>query len=169
MTVANPNLRPLPTPEDTQNAEDNPPDGFRFAQTGSGFASRNARFYANWDGERLRLGFRVAQHHTNLRNVLHGGMLATFADTVLPYSAMYQALNGRYFLPTISLQIDYLAPAALGAWVQGQADVLRTTRNMVFMQGLVTADDTPIARLSGIFKIGPLAGEVDRDFLKLKA
>jgi acyl-coenzyme A thioesterase PaaI-like protein len=77
---------------------------------------------------------------------------------------MYQALGGRRFLPTISLQIDYLAPAAIGAWVQGEAEVLRTTRNMVFMQGMIEADDTPIARVSGIFKIGPAAGELNRDF-----
>lgn len=144
------------------------PAGFIAANVGSGFSSRNAQFYARWADERLQLGFRVAEHHTNLRGVLHGGMLATYADTLMPYAAMYQALAGRHFLPTISLQIDYLAPAALGAWVQGQADVLRSTRNMVFMQGLVTADDTPIARLSGIFKIGPAAGELDRDFFGIR-
>lgn len=144
------------------------PSGFSPANVGSGFSSRNAQFYAKWANEHLQLGFRVAEHHTNLRGVLHGGMLATFADTLLPYAAMYQALAGRHFLPTISLQIDYLAPAALGAWVQGEAEVLRSTRNMVFMQGIVTADDTPIARLSGIFKIGPAAGELDRDFFGIK-
>ena len=146
---------------------DHPPEGFSAVDAGSGYASRNARFYAKWQDDRLLLGFRVTHHHTNLRNVLHGGMLATFADTVLPYSAMYQALNGRHFLPTISLQIDYLAPAAIGTWVQGQGDVLRTTRNMVFMQGLVTADDVAIARLSGIFKRGSTEGEQVRDFFNI--
>ena len=34
----------------------------------------------------------------------------------------------------------HLAGAALGAWVQGEADVLRTTRNRLFRQGLVSAD-----------------------------
>jgi uncharacterized protein (TIGR00369 family) len=146
---------------------DNAPEGFVAADVGSGFSSRNARFYAQWANGHLLLGFRVAEHHTNLRRVLHGGMLATFADTLLPYAAMYQALGGRRFLPTISLQIDYLAPAAIGAWVQGEADVLRTTRNMVFMQGIITADAVAIARLSGIFKLGPGAAEPDPDFLKV--
>ncbi len=153
--------------EALESGDDHPPEGFRAVDAGSGYASRNARFYAKWQDDRLLLGFRVTQHHTNLRNVLHGGMLATLADTVLPYAAMYQALKGRHFLPTISLQIDYLAPAAIGAWVLGQAEVLRTTRNMVFMQGLVTADDVAIARLSGIFKLGAAAGEPVRDFFKI--
>lgn len=153
--------------EALESGDDQPPEGFRAVDAGSGYASRNARFYAKWADDHLLLGFRVTEHHTNLRNVLHGGMLATFADTVLPYAAMYQALNGRHFLPTISLQIDYLAPAAIGAWVQGEADVLRTTRNMVFMQGFVTADDVAIARLSGIFKLGPATGVPVRDFFKI--
>ena len=40
------------------------------------------------------------------------------------------------------------------AWVHGQAEVLRATRRMVFVQGLLYADNTLIARVSGVFKIG---------------
>jgi len=46
--------------------------------------------------------------------------------------------------------------------------VLRSTRNLVFMQGLVTADEAVIARLSGIFKLGPGAASPDRDFFGIK-
>jgi uncharacterized protein (TIGR00369 family) len=144
------------------------PAGFVVAAAGSGFATRNATFYGQWRDERLLLGFRVIEQHTNLGGVLHGGMLATFADTLLPYAAMYQALGGRRFLPTISLQIDYLAPAAMGAWVQGEAEVLRMTRNMLFMQAIITADDIPIARVSGIFKLGKVTAELVGDFLNVK-
>lgn len=152
------------TPESDQDI----PTGFVAADVGSGFSSRNARFFAQWLNQRLLLGFRVGEHHSNLGGVLHGGMLATFADTLLPYAAMYQALGGRRFLPTISLQIDYLAPATIGAWVQGEAEVLRMTRNMVFMQAIITADEVPIARVSGIFKLGAAKAELDGDFLNIK-
>jgi acyl-coenzyme A thioesterase PaaI-like protein len=54
----------------------------------------------------------------------------------------------------VSLQIDYLAPAPKGAWVEGRAQVLRSTRSLVFAQGLVTADGQTVARVSGVFKIG---------------
>jgi len=145
------------------------PAGFVAIDVGSGFSSRNALFYGKWVNDRLLLGIRVGEQHSNLGGVLHGGMLATFADTLLPYAAMYQALGGRRFLPTISLQIDYLAPAAIGAWVQGEAEVLRLTRNMVFMQAMISADDVPIARVSGIFKLGPAPGELERDFFNIMA
>jgi acyl-coenzyme A thioesterase PaaI-like protein len=75
---------------------------------------------------------------------------------LLPISAhvLSTQIGGR-FLPTINLQIDYLAASPLGAWVQGEAQLLRTTRNLVFMQGLVQADGVNVARTSGILKIGP--------------
>jgi acyl-coenzyme A thioesterase PaaI-like protein len=88
--------------------------------------------------------------------ICHGGMMATFCDMLLPISAhvLSQEIGNR-FLPTINLQIDYLAASPLGAWVQGEAQLLRSTRSLVFMQGLVQADGAPVARVSGIFKIGP--------------
>lgn len=103
----------------------------------------------------VRVGFRVERRHCNPMGVCHGGMLATFCDMLLPLSIhrLNQDVAGR-FLPTINLQLDYMAPAPLGAWVQGQAEVLRVTRTMVFSQGIVSADGTPAVRVSAIFKIG---------------
>jgi acyl-coenzyme A thioesterase PaaI-like protein len=57
------------------------------------------------------------------------------------------------FLPTINLSCDFLAPAPLGAWVEGRADALRTTRNLLFAQGTAAADGVPCLRANGIFKI----------------
>jgi uncharacterized protein (TIGR00369 family) len=117
--------------------------------------AHNGPLYARWTGERVLLGFRVEERHTNPLKICHGGMLATFADMMLPMLAHRQSPELRnQFLPTVSLQIDYLAPSPLGAWVQGEAQVLRVTRNLAFVQGLVTADGVPALRVSGIFKIG---------------
>ena len=89
--------------------------------------------------------------------------MATFCDMLLPLSAhALSAELDRRFLPTINLQVDYLAAAPLGAWVQGEAQLLRSTRTLVFMQGLVQADGAPVARVSGIFRIGSaFAGRAD--------
>ena len=135
------------------------PSGFRRISLGGGFMAHNGPLYARWTGERVLLGFRVEERHTNPLKICHGGMLATFADMLVPCANMYQSTLERRFFPTISLQIDYMSPAPLGAWVQGQADILRTTRNMLFGQGLVTADGEPALRMSGIFKMGPLLTE----------
>jgi uncharacterized protein (TIGR00369 family) len=138
------------------NAVEAIPAGFRPVRVGGPFLFHNGPLYAKWDGARLLLGFRVEERHTNPLKMCHGGMLATFADMLIPCASMYQGDTARRFLPTISLQIDYMSAAPLGSWVQGEADVLRTTRNMLFGQGLVTADGEPALRVSGIFKLGQL-------------
>lgn len=150
-----------PTPFDdvAVTGIENIPEGFRPVKIGGPFIFHNGPLYAKWSGQRLLLGFRVKERHSNPLKVCHGGMLATFADMLIPCAAMYQGEMERRFLPTISLQIDYMGAAALGAWVQGEAEVLRTTRNMLFGQGLVTADGQAALRVSGIFKMGQLIGD----------
>ena len=131
------------------------PDGFVALSMGNGFMGVNGPLYLRQEGALVQIGLRVEPRHCNPMGNCHGGMLASFADMVLPLSIHRKAPEiGKKFLPTISLQLDYLAPAPLGCWVQGEAEVLRVTRSMVFAQGLITADGMPAVRLSGIFKIG---------------
>lgn len=132
------------------------PPGFRPMPRMGEFIGVNGPLCLRHEGELVRLGFRVDRRHTNPLGICHGGMMATFCDMLLPMTIHRKSKEvGLRFLPTISLQVDYLAPAELDAWVEGEADVLRTTRTLVFAQGLVTADGKPCARVSGIFKIGP--------------
>ena len=131
------------------------PSGFAALDTMGEFIGVNGPLYLRHEGDLVQLGFRVESRHTNPLGICHGGMMASFCDMLLPLSAHRKSAEvGHRFLPTISLQVDYLAASPLGAWVQGEAEVLRTTRSLVFMQGLVSADGTPVARVSGIFKLG---------------
>ena len=131
------------------------PADFRPLPMGGDFIGINGPIYLKHEGALVQLGFRVERRHTNPMGNCHGGWLASFSDMVLPLSIHRKAPEiGFKFLPTISLQIDYLSPAPLGAWVQGEAEVLRVTRSLVFAQGLVHADGVPAVRISGIFKIG---------------
>ncbi|MEK8052327.1 PaaI family thioesterase [Ideonella sp. DXS22W] len=138
------------------------PEGFQALPMPSGFIANNGPLYmrheprpAEAGGDLVLLGFRVEPRHCNPMKNCHGGWLASFCDMVLPLSIHRKAPEvGHKFLPTVNLTLDYLAPAPLGCWVQGEAQVLRSTRTMVFAQGLVTADGVPAVRMSGIFKIG---------------
>ena len=146
--------------EPTRAASTGVPAGFKPLPRMGEFIGVNGPLYLKHEGDLVQLGFRVEARHTNPMQICHGGMMASFCDMLLPISVHRKSREvGLRFLPTISLQIDYLAPAPLGAWVQGEAQVLRTTRSLVFAQGLVEADGTPVARVSGIFKIGPPFGD----------
>ena len=84
----------------------------------------------------------------------HGGALATFIDMVMPI-AMYdhpQLAEHRRFLPTVSLQIDYIGATRAGDWLEGEPQVLKVTRSVVLSEGLVHAHDQLVARCSGIYR-----------------
>lgn len=129
------------------------PEGFAPFKLAMGFLSGNGPLYGKWDGSHLRLGFRVEERHCNPGMVCHGGMLALFADMQLPIAARFQSQTDMGFLPTINLTCDYLAPAPLGAWVEGEADPVKITRNLLFAQGMAWADGEPVLRANGVFKI----------------
>ena len=141
------------------------PAGFEPLASGGEFIAANGPLYLYHQGDVVKLGFRVESRHTNPLGICHGGMMASFCDMLLPLSVHRKSREvGHRFLPTIGLQVDYLSPVSIGAWVEGEAEPLRVTRSLVFAQGLVCADGVPAARVSGIFKIGaaftpPAAGQ----------
>jgi uncharacterized protein (TIGR00369 family) len=136
--------------------EADPPEGFQPVTIGGTFATRSGPLFARWTGQHMLLGFRVQHQHVNPVDQCHGGMLSLFADMLLSTAGLHQTDMPRRFTPTVSLQMDFLAPSPLGAWIEGKADILRMTRTLIFTQGLVHADGKPVLRASGVFKIGPL-------------
>ena len=140
-----------------------PPAGFTPVDIGGAFADHNGPLFARWHEGRLQLGFRVGPLHANPGGQCHGGMLGTFADILISTAAQYQADIPRQFLPTIGLQLDFLAPAPLASWVQGEATILKVTRKLVFSQGLVHADGQIVVRASGVFRRGPLLADAAGD------
>src|SRR3954469_12855569 len=140
------------------------PAGFAPLRLSMGLLEAVGPLYGKWADDRLVLGFRVERRHCNPGQVAHGGMLATFADMLLPIAARFQSKAELGFLPTMNLTCDYLAPAPLGSWVEGRADLVKTTRNLLFAQGVATADRLPVLRANGIFKITSAGSSKSGDF-----
>lgn len=136
----------------------NVPEGFRPLNFSMGFIEQSGPLYGKWDGTHLLLGFRVEMRHCNPGQVAHGGMMATYADMLLPMASRFQSQKDMGFMPTVSLTCDYLAPAKLGTWVEGRAEPVRITKNLLFAQGTATADGEPCLRTNGIFRVMPPTG-----------
>ncbi len=136
------------------------PEGFRPFKFDIGFIEQVGPLYGKWDGARLLMGFRVEPRHCNPGQVAHGGMLATFADMLLPIAARMQAKADVGFAPTVNLTLDFIAPAKLGAWVEGTAEFLRAGKSLFFAQGLAAADGVLCLRASAIFKVTPPLGTI---------
>lgn len=131
------------------------PEGFRrVILKRAGFIEVNGPLYGKVEDGRFVLGIRVEDRHCNTNGICHGGMLSFLADLTQALGIFTQADAPR-FLPTISLQIDFVAPALSGSWIEGRCEVLRTTRSLIFSQGLLAADGVTVARISGIYKNPP--------------
>ena len=80
-------------------------------------------------------------------------MLLALADMLIGPAVEFEMRAGR-LLPTVSLSADFMAPAPLGAWVEGRAEALKMTKRLLFAQCLITADQNPALRASGVVKFG---------------
>jgi uncharacterized protein (TIGR00369 family) len=140
------------------------PEGFAPFKFATGFIESIGPLYGRWTGEHLLLGFRVEMRHCNPGKVCHGGMLATFADMFLPIAARFQAKMDMGMVPTVNLTCDFLAPAPLGSWVESRSEAIKVTKNLLFAQGLASADGAPVLRANGIFKIASSTSLKSGDF-----
>lgn len=62
------------------------PDGFAPLVAGGPFIQHNGPLYLLQQGGVVKFGFRVLAQHVNPMNNLHGGMMASFCDMLLPLS-----------------------------------------------------------------------------------
>lgn len=138
----------------------NVPEGFRPFRFSVGFLETIGPLYGKWDGTRLLMGFRAEERHCNPGGVVHGGMLATFADMLLPIAARVQSKADVGFAPTVNLTLDFLSPAKLGSWVEGSAEFLRAGKTLFFAQGTASADGVLCLRASAIFKVTEPMGTI---------
>jgi acyl-coenzyme A thioesterase PaaI-like protein len=126
------------------------PIGFEFLPLGAGYAEAFGAVYVNRTSRAL--GFRVAATHLNPVGVCNGGAIATFAD--MQIAAVIAGGPGTVegHQPTISLAIDYLVPAPLGAWIEAAVTLVKRTRSLIFTQALITADGVVVARSHAIYR-----------------
>ena len=54
--------------------------------------------------------------------------------------------------PTISLSVDYIATAPLGAWVEAAVTLVKSTKTLIFTQALITAGGEIVARSQAIYR-----------------
>lgn len=137
----------------SQNDASAAPAGFRRLPLDFGFMKVNGPLYGRREPDgQLTMAFQVEDRHTNPMGICHGGMLTTFADMVLGFVASIAA-GGKRFVPTVNMTCDFIAPAPLGAWVEGRGRSLRTTRNLSFAECWLSVGPSTVLRANGILKI----------------
>ena len=140
--------------------DDDPPAGFRKIAYKSHPERFNGPYYEAEGTGRWRIGFRVKERHINHAGLVHGAIIAAFAD--MQIRPVKLALGLTRFSPTVSLSVDYVASAKLGDWVEMEPELVRRTTKLLFSQALVMAGGEVVARTSGIYRLlsaGPKGDE----------
>jgi uncharacterized protein (TIGR00369 family) len=96
-------------------------------------------------------GFVATEKHANHINIVHGGMLATFADQSMGMTAM-RATGGKTHA-TIELTMQYIGAVKIGDFVESHCEVVRITRSIIFMRSMLKVGDRVVASASGVWKI----------------
>jgi len=137
-------------PHDTAPAFDPRTAGWK-PMKADGYPALIGPFWARREGEGWRYGFLAEPRHINTGGVVHGGMLMSFADDVLGMTVWEAA--GRKPCTTVQLNTHFIAPVRLGEFVEGQAEVMRATRTVVFVRGLLRVGDRTTVSADGVWKI----------------
>lgn len=103
-------------------------------------------------GGELEVGFHASESHTNGHlGTVHGGLLMTFADVSLGMKVGEDIGGPR--CTTVSLQVQFVSAGQVGEFLVCRPEVVRRTRNLMFMRGLIRAGDRVVATADGIWKI----------------
>ena len=126
------------------------PAGFKPLFRTSPVAELIGPLYCRGEGAALVLGLRVQSKHCNARGLVHGGILATLADTSLGY-AMAFSTDPPTSLVTANLTLDFAGTAKIGDWLQTQVDIQKQGRRLSFANCYIAAGELRIVRASAVF------------------
>jgi uncharacterized protein (TIGR00369 family) len=98
-----------------------------------------------------RFALRIDERHVNMRGVIHGGMLMTFADLALG-QAVWDATDNAACV-TLGMQTQFLKPARAGEIVEVLPELVRKTRSLVFMRGDFKVGEETIFTAASIWKL----------------
>ncbi|MGB7406025.1 MAG: PaaI family thioesterase [Pacificimonas sp.] len=108
--------------------------------------------YSKRDEVGIIVGLRAGDQHCNSRGLVHGGLMSALADNMLGLScaARHETVSG---LVTVTLNLEFLAAAKAGQWLEFRPTAIKTGKTLDAAQGQVTADGDPGAFASATFRV----------------
>lgn len=99
---------------------------------------------------KVRCGFQPRREHLNGAGAVHGGALMSFADFAL-FAIAYNALDASNVV-TVTCNSEFLSAGGLEGVIEAEGEMLRETRSLLFIRGLVTQQGRPLLAFSGTLK-----------------
>ena len=101
---------------------------------------------------RARCRIWPERRQSNLADVVHGGALMTFIDIAMFAGGSVAGLGEVTFGVTLDCQVQFIAPARLGAPLDAAVELLKETRRLAFLRGLVEQEGVTVAAFSGTLR-----------------
>ena len=102
----------------------------------------------------IKVGFDARWEFTNPAGYVQGGFLAAMLDDTMG-PAVFVHTEGKFFPPTIDMQVSFLSPARPGRLV-GEGRVVQLGKSIAFMEGvLFDASGTVVARATASARLVP--------------
>jgi uncharacterized protein (TIGR00369 family) len=109
-----------------------------------------------WDGW-LKVGFDGRAEFCNPAGFIQGGILSAMLDDTMG-PAVFVTSDGRFYTTTISLTVNFIAPARPGL-LTAEAQVIQIGKTVAFMEGkLIAGDGTVLATASTTARLIEAAG-----------
>ena len=104
------------------------------------------------DDGRVRMRAFPDRSHSNLSDNVHGGALLGFIDVALFATSRSKGIIEAGTAVTLDLSTQFIGAAEIDRPLDFVSEVLRTTRRLVFIRGLVEQGDNVIASYSGTIR-----------------
>jgi uncharacterized protein (TIGR00369 family) len=96
------------------------------------------------EGEIARVRMHPRHEHSNMRGDVHGGALLGFMDVALFAAARGFGVLQAGGAVTLDLAAQFIGGGAIGEPLEARLELLRETKNMLFLRGLIVQDDRPV-------------------------
>lgn len=130
----------------------------KLAPRQAGFSHHVGPFYEIALPHGMRRALLLDARHLSPENVVHGGVVATFAEYVL-YRGIGDEIGEDQARVSVEMNLKFLAAAFPNRWIYGEAHLLRKTRNLVFVAAEIFDQQRRLALASGIWRILAAAEE----------
>lgn len=133
------------------------PEGWGIFPVPARFEQRVGPLYQKEFADGWRFGIAVEPGHCHGGGIMHGGAMMTLAD----HAMVMQHFLSHGFTPVLTAQmnVEMLAGAKPGDWVEARPSVTRETRALLFAQCELWNDETLMLTASAVLKkaSGPAA------------
>jgi uncharacterized protein (TIGR00369 family) len=109
------------------------------------------------EGGMARVRMFPERRHSNLQDVMHGGATLGLIDVALfAASRMFGLITAGHAV-TLDLSTQFIGAGRLDLAIDAEVELLRETRRLLFLRGLIVQGDTKVAAFAGTIRKGAAA------------